>query len=131
MPNITDKFRPADVVSEAGEDYPGEWAGGAEWFRQQLCAQGCSGASEENTCPPGMTQFPEVLPGASGYLRYATQADPSSPLGVSIVDGFPFSIVDSVAVPKQLEPGGYLLSWRWDAEQSHQIWQNCADVEIV
>ena len=26
--------------------------------------------------------------------------------------------------------GEYLLSWRWDCEQTTQIWQNCADVSI-
>ena len=26
--------------------------------------------------------------------------------------------------------GDYLLSWRWDCEQTNQIWQNCADVRI-
>ena len=34
-------------------------------------------------------------------------------------------------VPADLEPGAYVLSWRWDCEQSAQVWQNCADVEIV
>mmetsp|Transcript_23878 Transcript_23878/g.64045 ORF Transcript_23878/g.64045 Transcript_23878/m.64045 type:complete len:95 (+) Transcript_23878:1102-1386(+) len=46
-------------------------------------------------------------------------------------NGLPYSIVDVVKVPSDLEPGEYLLSWRWDCEQSHQIWQNCADVRIV
>lgn len=36
-------------------------------------------------------------------------------------NGLPYSIVDLVKVPSDLEPGEYLLSWRWDCEQSHQI----------
>merc|ERR1711939_583176 len=39
-------------------------AGGEEWWKQEKCAQDCSGASLMQ-CPPGMTQFPEALPGAS------------------------------------------------------------------
>ena len=41
------------------------------------------------------------------------------------------NIVDRVEVPAELEPGHYLVSWRWDAEQSNQVWQNCGDVDIV
>lgn len=33
-------------------------------------------------------------------------------------------------VPNDLPSGDYLLSWRWDCEQSAQVWQNCADVRI-
>jgi hypothetical protein len=28
-------------------------------------------------------------------------------------------------------PGAYVLSWRWDAEQTEQVWAQCGDVEIV
>ena len=63
------------------------------------------------------------------------------------------NIVDTVLVPESLQPGPHLLSWRWvrvplllvpcmdvlalrtlavqDCEQTNQVWQNCADVEIV
>jgi hypothetical protein len=44
---------------------------------------------------------------------------------------FPWSIVESYAVPAELAPGPYLLSWRWDCEGSPQIWLNCADVTVV
>eukprot|EP00729_Bicosta_minor_P019178 gene19178-3946_t len=27
--------------------------------------------------------------------------------------------------------GKYLLSWRWDAEETAQVWQNCADITIT
>merc|ERR1711963_1135441 len=44
---------------------------------------------------------------------------------------FDFQIVDKVAVPSDIAPGDYLLSWRWDCEQTPQIWANCADVTIT
>jgi hypothetical protein len=42
------------------------------------------------------------------------------------LDQMPFAIVDRVVLPST--PGTYLLSWRWDSEQTGQIWANCADV---
>ena len=32
---------------------------------------------------------------------------------------FNFNIIDQVKVPSDLPPGDYLLSWRWDAEQTY------------
>jgi predicted carbohydrate-binding protein with CBM5 and CBM33 domain len=50
----------------------------------------------------------------------------------SVEDGFhDYSIVDTVVVPAGLPTGDYLISWRWDAEQTTQIWQNCADIHIT
>lgn len=38
---------------------------------------------------------------------------------------------DLVKVPEDLEPGQYVLSWRWDAVTAPQIWVSCANIEIV
>jgi hypothetical protein len=43
---------------------------------------------------------------------------------------FGWSIVDKVQVP-ELVPGKYVLSFRWDCEQTPQVWASCANVEIV
>ena len=40
-------------------------------------------------------------------------------------------VSDEVVVPKDLAPGRYVLSWRMDCEETAQIWQNCADVNVV
>jgi len=94
---------------------------------QQMCSQTCSGLNvTSRTCPPGTTQFPEALPGLSGY--YAEKCNPWT--GCDALAGFDYSIVDLVKIPKDIETGDYLLSWRWDCEQSAQIWQNCADIQI-
>jgi len=110
-------------LSEAFE--PGYWMdnqtmyGGEEWFDDERCNQHCAGHNM-TACPPFMTHFPEPLPGVSGYSgAYAAG------------QGLPFSVVDEVEVPASLVVGDYLLSWRWDCEQTQQIWQNCADVKIV
>ena len=39
-------------------------------------------------------------------------------------------VVDEVHVP-DVEPGHYVVRWRWDAEQSAQIWSGCGDIQIV
>ena len=38
-------------------------------------------------------------------------------------------IVDKVRVPAKLS-GRFVVQWRWDCEESAQVWQNCADVTI-
>ena len=50
------------------------------------------------------------------------------------VPGFPtflFSVMDEVEIPEDLSPGDYVLSFRWDCEQTPQIWNACANVEIT
>jgi len=39
-------------------------------------------------------------------------------------------IIDEVHVP-QVHPGDYVVRWRWDCEQSPQIWSGCGDVTII
>merc|ERR1719330_294487 len=41
------------------------------------------------------------------------------------------TIVDRVMLPGSLVPGDYVLGWRWDCEQTPQIWASCADVVVV
>uniref|UniRef100_A0A7S4B7Q2 Chitin-binding type-4 domain-containing protein n=1 Tax=Chrysotila carterae TaxID=13221 RepID=A0A7S4B7Q2_CHRCT len=40
-------------------------------------------------------------------------------------------IVDHVEVPRTLPPGEYVLGWRWDCEETAQVWSSCADVAVV
>eukprot|EP00746_Dinoflagellata_sp_MGD_P138874 gnl/MRDRNA2_/MRDRNA2_72440_c0_seq2.p1 gnl/MRDRNA2_/MRDRNA2_72440_c0~~gnl/MRDRNA2_/MRDRNA2_72440_c0_seq2.p1 ORF type:complete len:471 (-),score=58.66 gnl/MRDRNA2_/MRDRNA2_72440_c0_seq2:245-1612(-) len=54
-----------------------------------------------------------------------------TPEGEGFLDGFAtaFSIIDEVQVPNK--PGDYVLGWRWDCEQTDQVWSNCADIRIA
>lgn len=96
---------------------PGPPPGTAAWQQWNICSAGCAGSRISNlpSCPASTAQFPEVVHGLSSFEN-AT---------------WDFSIMDRVIVPSDLEPGDYLLSWRWDCEETHQVWQNCADVRIV
>ena len=40
-------------------------------------------------------------------------------------------IIDWLRVPADTPPGEYVLGWRWDGEQSAQIWQGCSDITIT
>lgn len=40
-------------------------------------------------------------------------------------------IVDRVVVPQDLPAGDYVLGWRWDCEESTQVWAACADITVV
>ena len=44
---------------------------------------------------------------------------------------FLFTIMDQVEVPKDLETGDYVLSFRWDCEQTPQIWSGCSSIRLV
>jgi hypothetical protein len=44
---------------------------------------------------------------------------------------FNFNIIDQVQIPANLPAGDYVLGFRWDCEETPQIWQNCADVSIT
>ena len=104
-----------------------------EWMDQILCTAKCASnqtkeernnawmapniASAGESCPEGFAQFPPPAPGISGYAN---------------VNATRFSyIVDLIRIPEDIRPGRYLLGWRWDCEESAQIWQNCADILIV
>jgi len=39
-------------------------------------------------------------------------------------------IVDKVLIPEDLPAGDYVLGWRWDCEESSQVWSSCADVTV-
>jgi len=40
-----------------------------------------------------------------------------------------FSVMDEVQVPNK--PGEYVLGWRWDCEETDQVWTSCADIVIT
>lgn len=94
-------------------------------------------------CSTG-TQFVPPHPAIYGYgTKYnMPTADAEDELVQEVVDGTPdhvhelqgkggmtYSLVDKVRVPEQT--GEYILSWRWDCEQTAQVWNSCADIEIV
>ena len=41
------------------------------------------------------------------------------------------TMYDYLTVPGHLQPGEYVLGFRWDCETSAQVWQSCADVKLT
>ena len=93
------------------------WSG-SDWDDQVNCNAMCDGAADsknsDGNCGSVATQFPPQAEGYSGF-------------GKSIWD---WSVLDKMQIPEDIESGDYVLSWRWDCEESTQVWQNCADITI-
>ena len=105
-------------------------ADGKQWARNPVPACAGFGGGYANSDPHcgnqgGMTQFPPPLPGLHGFGGWGLQSEAGPH------PGFGFSIVDTLRLPADLEPGQYALSWRWDAEQTNQVWAHCASVEVT
>ena len=39
-------------------------------------------------------------------------------------------VEDTVVIPADISPGEYVLGFRWDCEETTQIWQSCSDITI-
>jgi len=96
--------------------------------------------------PPTNLTFAEPAEGAFGwgaeeiwpriFFADTFDADKSSSEADKMLENvqetkhhYDFTVVDTVKVPEK--KGRYVLSWRWDAEQTPQVWSNCALVDIV
>jgi hypothetical protein len=109
--NTTRYEIPMVLVSE------GTHPAGSTWARLPFpqCVRGKAGTPGDpdnhgynDNCTDGGTEFPDPLPGLHGYGYNSTFHN--------------YSVVDKIMVPDYLPNGDYLLSWRWDAEQTPQIW---------
>lgn len=87
------------------------------WNAQVDCYGACCGSSsskQHGVCPQG-TEFYPAVSGRSGFGKNVPE----------------WSIMDKVIIPADLVEGEYLLGWRWDCEESTQVWQNCADIRLT
>merc|ERR1712039_969990 len=65
----------------------------------------------------------------NGWLeKFATQDNALAQFS-RLQERYDFQVVDKLRIPLDFE-GRYVLSWRWDAEQTPQVWGNCAVVQI-
>jgi hypothetical protein len=96
---------------------------GEPWDKRSLCkdpAQGKACRAFEPICEEGTTPWHPIEPNAR-----ASDAE-----GYCSGDWTGGMLVDRVTIPAWLPAGDYVLSWRWDCEETAQIWTNCADVTI-
>lgn len=100
----------------------------------------------EGTLPSGSTWQMLPIPGFSHWAGHDWEVgrrwfeppcdDPVKPqkLGQGFCSGdwiTNVTLYDQLRVPEHLEPGEYVLGFRWDCESSAQVWQSCADVTIT
>jgi len=113
--------RNSRVEFEAVRTSEGTFPGGSQWTKNPIPA--CNGLdggfNDPNPCTKG-TQFNPPGPGLFGFgvLKGSTKRP------------FAFSIIDKVEIPKDLEAGRYVLSFRWDCEQTPQVWNTCANINL-
>jgi len=108
---------------------------GSVWTRNPIpaCDDPYGGAEMHGDCKG--SQFKPMFPDLFGFglgrcnsmLPGLTCSDEEYSMWVN---RFNFNIIDTVEVPEGIE-GEYVLSWRWDSEQTPQVWAGCSDVLIV
>jgi len=93
------------------------------------------GLHDPDSCPgpngrsgPGCTQFPAPCPQDTGPYPWSTDG---SGQGACSGDWTAGLISDHIIIPEDVPAGDYVLGWRWDCEETAQIWSNCADVHIT
>lgn len=117
----------------------GTFPAGSQWKKNPIpaCGDLTGGVSGDKVCvyPP---QFKPPLPGLYGYGEGAcavldnsggNKCDEATQKRVR--EQFKFSIFDTVKIPSNIPSGKYVLSFRWDCEQTPQIWAQCADITIT
>merc|ERR1712098_812361 len=111
------------IEFKANRTSKGTTPSGSTWTKNPIpnCA-GLGGGYFDPTpdCPEGL-QFPAPAPGLLGQGSSIVAQTPQ----------FKWSLMDEVLVPEHLEHGDYVLSFRWDCEQTPQIWNSCANIKIL
>merc|ERR1712217_418047 len=81
---------------------------------------------------PEGSQWTKVpIPSCSGPIGCADNPMPPAERAEYCGEIMDFHMVDLVKIPENLPLGEYVLSFRWDCEQTPQIWTQCADVKIT
>jgi len=112
------------VTFLANRTTEGTWPEGSQWTKNPIpaCHNPDGGWMEEEPhCVKDGPQFDPPAPGLLGYGE--SYLAPGLPQ-------FLFTIMDEVEVP-DVAPGEYVLSFRWDCEQTSQIWSGCSNIRIV
>ena len=98
----------------------GTYPPGSHWTKNPIPACYPFGGFFSSSCDE--LQFPAPAPGLFGFGNHVE--NPGKAL-------FKFHIVDKVKLPNNLKPGDYVLSFRWDCEQTPQIWNACATIKLM
>jgi hypothetical protein len=113
------------TIFQANRTTEGTFPVGSEWTKNPIpvCNETAMGWIDPD-CPNGYA-FPPPGPGLHGTGEHKPR--PGEEWGPD----FLWNIMDEVAVPEDLEPREYVLSFRWDCEATPQVWNSCANIRIV
>lgn len=108
---------------------------GSTWRKNPIppCDVPVSGGALKTGCP-GPT-FKSALPGGPGDA-YGFGGGSCQGEGVHCTpaqfqkQNFDFGLVDKVKIPANLPEGEYVVGFRWESEQTPQVWSSCSDVTI-
>merc|ERR1712066_329476 len=112
------------------------WADGSEfWFNGTYVTEGTVPEGSKwamNPIPRNDTrQTGESFPPRCEEIPNCGSTEVNSKCRCSGMWGpYDLLIVDILQIPASLSPGKYVLGWRWDCEESTQIWSSCSDVII-
>ena len=149
-PLTEETFRklPLDFVGKSALRWDGDVAGQLE-FDGWRVSEGTTprGSSwSKNPIPSGLWEregpaFEPVCEESDECKRWASghAADGVAHYGACRCSGYSnigpllpnLEVVDQLQLPQQLPPGRYVLQWRWDCEESDQVWASCSDVTIA
>eukprot|EP00658_Telonema_sp_P-2_P044223 TRINITY_DN32077_c0_g1_i2.p1 TRINITY_DN32077_c0_g1~~TRINITY_DN32077_c0_g1_i2.p1 ORF type:complete len:278 (+),score=35.95 TRINITY_DN32077_c0_g1_i2:96-929(+) len=121
------EWRNGTVVNVSQPEYVNEGVipVGFDWAMNPIpviTLEGCNGTNCIEFAPPCHDSGWERVPGSS---------EPDDVAGTCSGNWIDGMIVDEVVVPTNVAVGKYVLGWRWDAEQTSQVWSGCADIELV
>lgn len=80
---------------------------------------------------PACRQFAPPCPQDDGWFADPSVGTDKSGQGACSGDWTHGLVVDLVQVPPEFPPGPAVLGWRWDCEETTQVWANCADVLVL
>jgi len=103
----------------------GTFPAGSQWSRNSVPACGFDGGVLNFDCLLAKPEFAPPADEVFGFWGVHSLGTPT--LGQGRLHTV--SIVDQMTVP-DVTPGDYVLQFRYDAEQTSQVWNSCADVRI-
>jgi hypothetical protein len=119
IPSRESDFVSCDRVMPPGEHCPWDCPGcGAPTY------------AADSACPCECAKnYPQYFP--SGFAYVAADRDIFPDPVPDIGEYRDFAVEDHLIVPADIPAGDYVLGWRWDCEQTTQVWTNCADITIA
>jgi len=120
------EFNPKELGWEVSE---GTWPNGSIWRKNPIPSGIWSreGATFDPLCEESEACKRATATGEGGYQGVCRCSHYSN--GGYLLPNL--EVVDNILIPADLTPGHWVLQWRWDCEETDQIWTSCSDVTVT